>query len=398
MNVWDKFGKLEKLDIGFYDNAFAKSATIYGNSQNQVEIYVKVKIVDNTNKPFDIPDEELIKNLYFIRYIDGSKNLNSFNVTNKKSDYVKVVKWDGQVSDTNVETHAGEKIIKYYVSASEDKSIDLSIAIHIPGVGDFNTSDSGTITRNGPRGEIGSIFVYPKLVHVNSMPAIDYGLSKNIRVELGKAEYINSFNWETRIDKTNDFTYQDNGGVWRSIIEFYPSKEAGDSTFKYWDFHSESELSDSDVSLGSVKWKGMNYESYKSGLEWPFDRFPNAIVLGMQKGENKNQTHVNFWFKPTFSGDNYKLNGQCILRDEEHTYLVFLKTRLAPALKDNKTATMCSCKFIIPGLAKSKEYNWVSATKSPEFTVTDHFGNTGKFKLLFDGEEYFDKPGIQPVR
>lgn len=398
MSVWDKFFRLDKLDIGFYENALAKRATIYGNDKNQVEIYVKVKIVDMTNKPLNIPDDELIKNIYFVRYLDGSKEINSFNVTDKKSDYVKVVKWDTQVMDTKVETHVGEKIIKYYVSALEDKSIDLSVGIHIPSVGDFNTSEVGTATRNGPRGEIGSIFVYPKLVHINAIPAIDYGLSDNIRIEMESLKYSNNFKWETRIDVTNNFTYQDNGEVWRRAVKFFPAEKTGQNTFKDWTVYSgpSNQLKDGMINLGRVNWKEWSYDGYRSGIDWN-KNFPSAVVHGIKKGNNQNQTHVNIWFGPSYL-DEYQLDGNFVLKDEGRTYLAFPKTMLMNNGDHNETATVYTYKFIIPDLAESKEYNWVSVAKSPEFTVTDHFGNTGKFTLIINDGEYFDKPGIEPVR
>lgn len=64
MSIWDKFYRLDILDIGFYDNTSAQKATIYANGKNQVEFYIKIKIVDKNNNPIDIPDNELIKNIY----------------------------------------------------------------------------------------------------------------------------------------------------------------------------------------------------------------------------------------------------------------------------------------------------------------------------------------------
>lgn len=54
-------------------------------------------------------------------------------------------------------------MVKYYLSASEsNRNIDISVGIHIPGVGEFNTSQNGTSTKNGPRGKSGSVFISPK--------------------------------------------------------------------------------------------------------------------------------------------------------------------------------------------------------------------------------------------
>lgn len=58
MSVWDNFWRLDTLDIGFYDNTSAQKATIYANNKNQVEFYIRVKIVDKTT----IRSISLIKN------------------------------------------------------------------------------------------------------------------------------------------------------------------------------------------------------------------------------------------------------------------------------------------------------------------------------------------------
>lgn len=337
MSVWDSFYRLDYLDIGFYSNLSAKKATIYGNGKNQVELYFKVKILDKNNNPIDIPDEELINNIYLVNYIDGNKNINPWIQTSRKDDYVKVISWDVQSSDKPVEVYSGEKVLKYYLSVpTGNNGIDISAEIHIPGVGDFNTSSTGTATKNGPRGEVGSTFISPKFVHVNSIPAVDYTRSENFRIELGYEEYRNSFKWETRIDKDNNFTYQDNGKVWRQVVKLFPVKDMGNQTFKHCSINSDesTELKDGQISLGRVNWKELSYDGFKNGISGPGNAdwmkiYPFAVIQSIKRGAKKNNTEVNVWFTPRKSNNyDFRLDGNFVLKDEKHTYLAFHKTTL----------------------------------------------------------------------
>ncbi|MDR5616211.1 hypothetical protein [Arsenophonus sp.] len=205
MSVWDDFGKLELLWINIlnYDNDGYnnhKYATIFGNGKNQATIYIRIRISDKNKKILIIPDDELLKAVHLVHYTEGKRlnrqgdnsNYKPWVYTNEDLGYAKVISTSNTVK-SEVSTY-GEygQVIKLYLHATEpNEGFKISAGIDIPGVVNFNTSEMGTITRNGPEGKTGSAFKYPHFVHIKAITPIDYGSKYNVLANKGSSEISN---------------------------------------------------------------------------------------------------------------------------------------------------------------------------------------------------------------
>ncbi|WGL93742.1 hypothetical protein [Arsenophonus nasoniae] len=204
MSVWDKFGKLETLKIDISErsdqwNRLTK-ATIYGNGKNQATIYVKINIIGLDGNRLIIPEDELLKAVHIVHYEEGKrlnrKNNNSnykpWIYTDEDFGYAKLVSGSDYLESAEVNTYESEQVVKFYLYATEpNEGFKISAGIDIPGVGDFNTSERGTITRNGPEGKTGSAFKYPHFVHINAIEPLDFSKSENITVDSSRREISN---------------------------------------------------------------------------------------------------------------------------------------------------------------------------------------------------------------
>ncbi|WP_334470851.1 hypothetical protein [Arsenophonus sp. PmNCSU2021_1] len=181
MSVWDSLYRLDYLDLAFVSNTSAQRATIYGNSQNRIAISIKVKIVDKNNNPLVIPADELLRSAHLVQFRNG-KRLNwegsgpdskPWVYTRYSNGYTEVPSFDTVLTDIYFEPLTGEQEVIFYLYATDISSgIDIAAGFHVPGVGDFNNSESGTNTRNGPKGASGSTFKNPKSIHLTSLAPI----------------------------------------------------------------------------------------------------------------------------------------------------------------------------------------------------------------------------------
>ncbi|HGJ5855197.1 hypothetical protein [Arsenophonus nasoniae] len=183
MSVWDDFSRLNRLQISIGD--YGKTGTIYGNGKNQIIISIKVVIIGLDNRILVIPDDELFKAVYFVHYKEGnrlnrkgdSSNYKPWIYTDENFGYVSPggVFSSSYLVNAEVNNYENEQVVNFYLYATEPSDfIPISAGIDIPGVGDFNTSELGTLTRNGPKGETGSLFKYPASIIVNAIEPIDY--------------------------------------------------------------------------------------------------------------------------------------------------------------------------------------------------------------------------------
>ncbi|ELG2859288.1 hypothetical protein RAS76_003294 [Salmonella enterica] len=184
------FFKLESLKIVFSDNSNAKNATIYGNGNNQVKVTVTAKVKkkkDNVESYYTI--DELKNHISLIDYTSAeqipSDSDNGWSASLCDKGYVNAIFPTDMTEDdgiTEPELQDGpEYLLHMYLSSktlSDGK--DVAVNINIPDVGDFNTTKTGTDTKNGPHGGSGSVFNSPQMVHVKALRKIDYTNNENL--------------------------------------------------------------------------------------------------------------------------------------------------------------------------------------------------------------------------
>lgn len=187
MSIWDSFGKLATLDFGYENIASGvKPPQIYANSKNQVEILISVKVIHKNDK--DVlsltPDDFYIgedlnnnteKASLYLCDTSGKKISSPWKLSKEKGDYAKAVNHN---SLSRTKRDGSETTyIKTYLSCSESNiTKNFSIGIHIPGIGDFDTSTKGTTTKNSAKEKPGSAFVIPKSLEITTLRRIDYNL------------------------------------------------------------------------------------------------------------------------------------------------------------------------------------------------------------------------------
>lgn len=191
MSVWDKFNKLTKLDFNYEGVAPGITPAIYANSKNQVDIVISVEVKDVDGEPLNLKKEDFKDLLYFCDYITGEKINSPWSISNNINEYTKPVLLSN--SHIDKKSISGPQYIHRYLSCSESNIQKVfSVGIHVPGIGDFNTSKNGTNTPNCPKGGSGSPFKSPKSLIISTLPPIDYSLRENIKV-INMPESIDDF-------------------------------------------------------------------------------------------------------------------------------------------------------------------------------------------------------------
>lgn len=242
MSIWNSFGKLATLDFGYENIASGVKPQIYANSRNQVEILISVKVIDKNNKDEVLsltPDDFYIgedlnnnteKASLYLCDTSGKKINSPWKLSKEKGDYAKAVNHDGHSRtkrDSSETTY-----IKTYLSCSEGNiTKKFSIGIHIPGIGDFNTSTKGTTTKNSAKKEeSGSAFVIPKSLEISTLRPIDYNLHN---VSLNKD--FKSYNDLTKV--VTDMLYtcpaQCEDGIGNSFCTSEHRDFEGESSYAY---------------------------------------------------------------------------------------------------------------------------------------------------------------------
>lgn len=188
MSIWNSFGKLATLDFRYENIASGVKPQIYANSRNQVEIIISVKVIDKNNKDEVLsltPDDFYIgedlnnnteKASLYLCDTSGKKINSPWKLSKEKGDYAKAVNHDGH--SRTKRDRSETTYIKTYLSCSEGNiTKNFSIGIHIPGIGDFNTSTKGTTTKNSAKEKPGSGFQMPKSLEISTLNSINYSLA-----------------------------------------------------------------------------------------------------------------------------------------------------------------------------------------------------------------------------
>lgn len=385
MSVWDDFGKLELLWINIlnYDNDGYnnhKYATIFGNGKNQATIYIRVRISDKNKKTLIIPDDELLKAAHLVHYGEGKRlsrngdnsNYKPWAYTDEDLGYAKLVSSSSYPYLANAEVNNyGEygQVIKLYLFATEpNEGFKISAGIDIPGVGDFNTSYMGTLTRNGPEGKTGSAFKYPHFVQVKAVAAVDYSSKYNIVVKKDSSEISNKI----KISKVGDekqylkdiFYFNGISKLERISIRPKEIKSNDNNIFKVINV-----IRDKKVDLGTVKFLDNNLPD---------------IIVGMG-GESFSSCFV-FIASQGLVG---LMSGSCIYATEEFTNIVY-KYELSKTMtnyggsdsphasSDSPSAGIAIFHCNIP-LRNVGKFNWCNQNENAavKMEAIDSYGNSG---------------------
>jgi len=189
MSKWDDFWKLQSLDIKF-SNVSSDGVFIYENGLNTISLTITCKIIDKNNKIIDFSENELRESIYLCEYRNGQSISSPWEVVNTPGDYEGPVSNDYLQHSDEDDTKTTE--IKLYLRhryQSGNDSALVSVGINVPAVGNFDTSEQGTQTLNGPGGSSGSIFKSPKKVSVKTLTPIDYSVPSNLTIEGGWSDH-----------------------------------------------------------------------------------------------------------------------------------------------------------------------------------------------------------------
>lgn len=196
MSVWDDFKSLNQLKLSFSASAAAVSGIIYGNSRNQVAITVQVKVLGTDGQPLPLTADDLMGQVELVSYqtglplrLDGNgTNFRPWAYTTTADDFVGAVTYSSVTNTVPEQTNAdlpfyctetagtGTVYLSYFIYAEDAADgLDVAVSINAPGVGKFDTTASGTTTKNGPGGNSGSVFKSPSYVHLSALQAVGYG-------------------------------------------------------------------------------------------------------------------------------------------------------------------------------------------------------------------------------
>lgn len=179
MSNWSDFNRLDTLKVSFLDSSTAKSAAIFANGRNQVQIIVQVKILGRDNKPLDFTAAQLVKQLRLVNYSSGSTLSSSWSSSSVSQGYEGAYQYSPtRDSDEGEQVPSSETrddfVILYVSSTTTSIETDIAVEIDIPNVGKFSTTANGTSTINAPAGSNGSVFRSPSYVHVSAIKPLNY--------------------------------------------------------------------------------------------------------------------------------------------------------------------------------------------------------------------------------
>ncbi|MGG1905410.1 hypothetical protein ABFY47_25160 [Enterobacter ludwigii] len=447
-NIWSDFGRLTTLSINMAAGISYTGATLFGNGKNQVEVTVTIRMSKSNNEPLEVPKEELERIIYFCDYQSGSPITTKLReptdyertdwfATNKKGDYTilagtritakesapdKISESMYENSDIYTETEkAGETVLKFFISSGKESSgKDISVGVDIPGVGKFDTTNNGTDTINAPPGGSGSTFKSPKNINIRALGQINYGSAQYITISTGGLKLRrNDVLWTSEWFAAG-WRYKEHrdGEFHSSVITFNPSNLAAPGGIVNKFIKCEMDyvgLKNSDISTGTFKWRGKVTNGFTGIHDVAFSEWPLASSIkpyywenlrtlgtgpfrihykaGSREGED---IDVNLWYPAQgvikFSGLRFGIE------DSYFQYLYDLEESGVSTMDNFENypdiAAVVLYKFRF-NEHNTKPYHWQEKYVPLTISVTDMYGNNGKFRLVQNNDYNFDIPGIQ---
>jgi len=402
-HAWKDFKTLNTLSIAFA-NSLSKQATIFANGSNQVELLVTLSMQGLDDKPLEIGTEELKNALYLCNYRTGDVIEEPWIISFEENAYNRAISYQNvaafkaeeEQETTFVEPRKGKLSMRFYVSCDTFRENMLfAVGISIPGVGNFDTTEDGTSTNNGPGGETGGPFKNPKAVIISLSPPINYSDISNIKLDVDdfvtlKTDVLrrntHAFNNGPQCNQYHDITLQ------RSIVRIKPNTQIPNNRF---DIHKATHpvITNFDAWDGSMAMGPWCKESifHFKPLYPPEENSQVCAVMG--RGANDNRYHVNFWF---WEDNQTRLKGNFTLHHyyDRNEYLHYCTADMdEKKVPNNGEAILYVYKFVVPqGDASQK--GWKNTMRESELFVADIYGNKGTLKVTFNDKEHFDVPHV----
>lgn len=378
-NIWEKFGKLVKLDINFDGAIPGEKQEIYANTRNQIKLVITIEIRADDDKPLNVGPNDLKDQLYLCDYETQKKLASPWHFSDEK--------------DTVI---GGDQIFVYkYISCSTIEkpyeSGNFSVGVIIPHAGEFNTSRYGTKTQNG---KSGGTFHSPKQLAITALHEIDYSKQQNIQISLGDFEPISSnLGWTSRFSREGPYDEHNDGKCERRQVYILPNYSVtGQQDFKKYEIIEYNGIKNDEVNQFSAVW-----EFSQQPAEKCFDLLTNGrgcepcAVIG--HGDTSDY-HVNVWFPP--NEKPIYIDGHVWTQDTYYFYRFCPFATKSLTTDNNKrgAVTLSLYKFKLP-VGGLTHYGWKGVIRTVKIKVTDFYENEGTFELIFDDAGNFDKPGFK---
>lgn len=375
-----------KLDFVITGTAHNETAKIYANSRHRVESIISVDILDIDGNKFNISNDELKEKLYFCDPITGERINSPWIIYNNPNEYTVV---------SNTQSIASSNSIRYihkYISCLEfgtnEHTQQFSVGISVPGIGEFDTSQNGTKTKNCAQGDSGSVFKSPKSMELKGLRPIDYSVHGNLNIDCGEFVTISSSGeWTSKLLLAGPFWTHYNNKHKRRIVYIRPNRNTtGNDKFKKYQIrYNPVNNSELNTETETFSFRGMDVMGVNLSYS---DRKPIAVI-GWERGEIY---ELNMWFEckgtTGISGDLYTYDGS-------YTY------RLLPNINENHgndnddgVVSFVLYKIVFDD-NNIRNYKWRNVAHDVSVSVTDLYGNEGRFRLAFpDASGKFNEPGI----
>lgn len=399
MSVWDNFYRLTHLRIDF-PNVTKKTAEIYGNRRNQVEVMITLRVVDKNQLPLPLKEIDLEEHVYLCDYYTGKDVSIPWSVANQDNGYNKVISYHSFSDNENKHDIADEdgfiRIHKFISCDRQDNGIVIAAGINIPEVGKFNTSMFGTTTRNGTKGKEGKVFKNPQYVNVISKEPIVYSSKSNFEVELSDFRYVKNFNYSAvgrdAPNYSSDGDYSD-GKISIRTIKIKPKETVfGNNFFKEYLFDKDP------IDQNKIDNTGKYFKLFPEGYVTPYSvlQKDNGVVF-MYLGHNHVKIEGHFSLYESLLNNIYRIPGydyDCKPDIEiNHMSSHNGKEIILYLYKFNVTSMNCENKGCSISWGTS---GWTDGPREITMKVTDSYGNTGALTLIFD-KEHFGEPGFFPA-
>lgn len=387
---WKDFNKLNTLSIKFA-NSTARQATIFANGNNQVEILVTVRMTGTNGSPLYISQEELRKALYLCDYNTGRRISSPWIVTFEKGQYNFAVSYQNVMSarsqEFSVEEQSNNENIQFYLSCESyrDNSL-IAVALDVPGVGVFNTTENGTHTRNSVDGKTGSRFRSPHHVNVMLVPAINYSDPKNFSIEVSNFETLaTNTRWESYLSFGGPYKQHWNGKLKKRVVSIRPKTDIPNNKFYKNEFVYEPvKNADCNITGTNTTWHGVPIDRFFL-IKGP--SFPCAVIS--QGDISPDDYQVNFWY----GQENHPHMDGCFhIADSNYEYRCQVQWNDGyKEIENMGIAKLYLYKVSVP-LPGCFPYGYQDAIHLPRLNVIDMYGNKGSVEVFFDHNNCFNQP------
>lgn len=365
-----------------------RSPQIYANGRNQLPIQITVKALNKEGNALKFSNETWLSILNLCCAQSDkklSRNGNSgWCFTEVENEYSKEILSGSHRSKRFLIGEDGTAFIILYVYTYDVNTKRIAVSVDIP----YSYNKHYTTADIASGAETMSLTV-------TALSKINYNNRENIAISVG--DFMNTSNtlgWTKRDVET---TTKDNNGEYTKLSEvphyngYCKRRIVKIRSLYHGDFKeckiTYEKITNDEVNQGSIKWKGISEEKCFDALQNDGSYSYPCAVIG--NGFSYSHYHVNFWFRCK----SIYVDGQV------YVYRNLSFSRFWPWVKENHTdddyseGTLLLYKFVVP-VQDFTQYSWHDVIRNPTVNVTDIYGNTGTFQLVFNDTEHFNTPGI----